>query len=302
MNNSIGYRKDRTYNLSKSWQMNLRNPFFLDWEIPENLLAPFRNAVGQYLSAAMHFPITTDENELLKSLNSSNVYLGNITPNGAVVPKLEYVFEYNQVLKLWCNIVSFLTRHNPTLLKKFRLTPNIRIKFAVDPIENIGRGLNTALPHSDAWVEGPWGMNCHVPIFGDTDNNYLQFYKLLDESIFSDNFLDRSASYNDMQWVLTHYEEDHLVPQKGYISLSDYVLIHRTYRKPSAGTRVSMDTTIMVGDHDLIADRQIEYLNSIPKIGQNCFVKCLRSEADDVHNKPSAFSHYTTGTLSVIFI
>jgi murein DD-endopeptidase MepM/ murein hydrolase activator NlpD len=35
----------------------------------------------------------------------------------------------------------------------------------------IGRGLNTALPHSDAWVEGPWGMNCYFPLFGDVKKN-----------------------------------------------------------------------------------------------------------------------------------
>ena len=48
----------------------------------------------------------------------------------------------------------------PSLLRYFRMTPNIRIKFGKDLKDNLKRNLNTSHPHSDAWVEGPWGMNC----------------------------------------------------------------------------------------------------------------------------------------------
>ena len=101
-----------------------------------------------------------------------------------------------------------LIEDKPEYLKKFRLTPNIRIKYSQELEDNVGRGLDTALPHSDAWVEGPWGMNCHMPIFGDADNNYLHFYKLKDESKFNDNFLETSAEYTDMQWTVDYYEND----------------------------------------------------------------------------------------------
>ena len=36
---------------------------------------------------------------------------------------------------------------------------------------------------------------------GDTEKNYLNFYKLIDGNKFEDNFLDSSKSYKDMQWV-----------------------------------------------------------------------------------------------------
>ena len=39
--------------------------------------------------------------------------------------------------------------------KLVRVTPNIRIKYGRELSDNENRGLNTQLPHSDAWVEGP---------------------------------------------------------------------------------------------------------------------------------------------------
>ena len=60
------------------------------------------------------------------------------------------------VLRSWCELVSRMSRNNPKLLKLFRITPNIRIKFGKELKDNKKRELSTSYPHSDAWVEGPW--------------------------------------------------------------------------------------------------------------------------------------------------
>ncbi|CAM8660010.1 hypothetical protein MCEMSE6_02934 [Oxalobacteraceae bacterium] len=302
MNTSLEYRKQRMHELAKCWHMTLRNPYYSDWQIPNLLLDDFREAVGRYIAKALHFPYCSEEDQLISLIDSRKSDRTNVTPNGAVVPKLEYALEYNQVLKCWCDIARALTAAAPWKLKKFRLTPNIRIKFAEELKDNTGRGLNTALPHSDAWVEGPWGMNCHVPLFGDVKRDYLQFFRLITESDYTDDFLKSSASYKDMQWVMPYYENDSLIPNKNHICLSDYVLIHRTLRLPSAGTRVSVDTTIMVGDHEIIQDREIEYFDSIPRIGENLFVKCHRREMSEISDKRTSFSHYTTGAVTFVTI
>ena len=96
-----------------------------------------------------------------------------------------------------------MTKRKKKLLKYFRMTPNIRIKFGTDYKDNISRGLNTSHPHSDAWVEGPWGMNCFFPIFGDNKKNNLKFYE---PKIFKDSFLNKSPSYLEMQWVMKYYK------------------------------------------------------------------------------------------------
>jgi hypothetical protein len=294
---SLGYRKERMRNMSNNWSMEKVNDLFLRKKIPDNLYNDLYLSIGLYISKALHFEYSADEKEFIARLDASRGERKNVTPNGGVVPKKEYALEYNLYIRSWCNIVKHLIQDDPSYLKKFRLTPNIRIKYAKELEDNIGRGLDTALPHSDAWVEGPWGMNCHVPIMGDTENNYLHFYKLKNESEFDDRFLDTSAEYTDMQWVVDYYQDDTLIPERGYVNISDYSLIHKTKRKEKAGTRISIDTTIFAGDHDVHPDREVEYINEIPNVGEELFVACLVGEEDNIMHKKTVFSHYTSGSL-----
>ena len=70
-----------------------------------------------------------------------------------------------------------MIKKDKKLLSIFRITPNIRVKYGKELEDNIGRPLNTAVPHSDAWLEGPWGLNCYFPILGDCENNTLVYYQ-----------------------------------------------------------------------------------------------------------------------------
>ena len=297
---SLQYRKNRMTTMANQWGASKVNDLFIHKKIPDTLYNDLRRSIGMYIAKALHFNYTEDEELFIQRLNDSRHDRTNVTPNGGVVPKKEYALEYNMFIRSWCNIVKEFIKDDPSYLKKFRLTPNIRIKYAEELEDNVGRGLDTAWPHSDAWVEGPWGMNCHLPIFGDTKNNYLHFYKLKDESAFEDFFLDTSEVYTNMQWVVDFYKDDTLVPERGYINVSDYALLHKTKRNPGAGTRVSIDTTIFAGDHDVHPDRKTEYLDTIPNIGEELFIACLRSEVDEISDKKTVFSHYTSGSLKHI--
>ena len=297
---SLQYRKDRMTTMANQWSASKVNDLFIHKKIPDALYDELRRSIGMYIAKALHFDYSEDEDVFIQRLNDNRHDRTNVTPNGGVVPKKEYALEYNMFIRSWCNIVKEFIKDDPSYLKKFRLTPNIRIKYAEELEDNVGRGLDTAWPHSDAWVEGPWGMNCHLPIFGDTKNNYLHFYKLKDESAFEDFFLDTSEVYTNMQWVVDFYKDDTLVPERGYINVSDYALLHKTKRNPGAGTRVSIDTTIFAGDHDVHPDRKTEYLDTIPNIGEELFIACLRSEVDEVSDKKTVFSHYTSGSLKHI--
>ena len=66
-----------------------------------------------------------------------------------------------------------------------------------------------------------------------------------------------------------------LKPKEGKIYFSDYALIHNTFRNPNCGTRVSIDTTLFVGQHKPHKDRLKEYRNTIPEIGINEFIGVL---------------------------
>ena len=297
---SLQYRKDRMTKLADAWHADKVRDLFISWDIPKQLHDNLTRSIGIYVAKALNFEYTSDEEEFMKRLDANRNNRTNVTPNGGVVPKKEYALEYNAFLKAWCEIVSTMISPDPSVLRKFRLTPNIRIKFSEELEDNVGRGLDTALPHSDGWVEGPWGMNCHVPIFGDTNNNYLKFYKLKDESEFKDEFLETSDVYTNMQWVVDYYEDDPVIPQRGKVNISDYALIHKTHRNPGAKSRISIDTTIFAGEHDVHPDREREYLDEIPKIGENLYVACTVSEKDEIMDKKTVFSHYTSGSLKHI--
>ena len=298
---TLDYRKERIKNLSDTWGGQLENDLIMTWKIPNDLFINFQNAIGLYISKAMHFNFSSDSEQIINLINKNRNDKTNVTPNGGVVPKLEYQLEFNFLLKSWCEIISTMIKPDPKLLSLFRITPNIRIKFGEETEENKNRSLNTAIPHSDAWVEGPFGLNCHVPIFGDLEKNYLQFYKLKDESKFNEDFLNTASTYNKMSWVLDYYEIDEtIIPQKNYIYISDYALVHRTYRERNSGTRVSIDTTINSGDHKVHPDRLSEYCKLVPRIGFDLFVKVNRSENSEIIDKPSIYSHYTSGNLTQI--
>ena len=124
----------------------------------------FKHAIKNYICKAININYEDDDYTFLKKVDLSRKKLTNITPNGGVVPKREFHLEYNIVLREWSKIVKNFSKNNKKLLKKFTTTPNIRIKFGKELKKNKKRALSTSLPHSDSWVEGPWGMNCFFPI------------------------------------------------------------------------------------------------------------------------------------------
>jgi len=298
---SYKYRTSRFEEMNKSWGLEKVHDLMSSYTPSEKKMQELRLAMMLYISRAFYFDFTDNEEEFIIRLDKSRNIRDNVTPNGGVVPKKEYQLEYNMVLRVWAKIAAEMTEGNPTLLSKFRLTPNIRVKFGRELEENLTRTLSTSWPHSDAWVEGPWSMNCYAPILGDVKNNNLVFWKPTKPEDFTDDFLKTAATYEEMQWVLDYYTIDHaLAPQKGKIHISDYGLIHATTRAEECGTRVSIDTTVCVGAHDVHADRETEYLSKIENIGEDLFVSVNRSVKDShVVDKKTTFSHYTTGNLKV---
>jgi len=295
------YRQDRITNICNDWGMEKVHDLMASWPIPQKKNKHFLLSVKSYISKALDIFPYEDDHAFVKAVDAARENRKNITPNGAVVPKKEYLLEYNILLREWTSLINIMTRNNPKLLSLFRLTPNIRIKFAKELEENIDRELNTSYPHSDAWVEGPWGMNTFVPLFGDTENNTLLYYQPIDKSKFSEDYLATAKTYQEMQWVLERYEKiEDIVPQKGKIYISDYAMIHNTERKENAGTRISIDTTVFVGNHQPHQDRLTEYSDKPPAFGTEEIINVFKSEHDDVNQKKTTFSHYTSGSTKRI--
>ena len=302
--NSLDRRKDRMKLIQSSIpNSSLIHDLFLSFTLPEHLLRNLKYSVIAFICKAIDQDIEFDESKFINLVENNRENRTNITPNGAVVPKKEFQLEFNLFVRSWCEILKYISHKNDKLLSKIRVTPNIRIKFSKELEDNVGRGLDTSLPHSDAWVEGAWGLNCHVPLFGDCEKNYLAFFEYKNEKAFSDDFLKLSESYKEMQWVMKEYLPSKFKPAKNSINISDYALIHKTNRDEKCGTRISIDTTVYVGNETINKDREKEYLSFIPDIGSDYYFKCHRSVNDDLSTqKKSAFQHYTTGNLELIKI
>ncbi len=298
---SYPYRVQRFKQIKNTWDLESIHDLMVYYTPDKVELENLKFSVMLYISKAMYFDFTSNEIEFIKRLDEHRNVRDNVTPNGGVVPKKEYQLEYNMVLRSWSKIVKNMISNDPKLLKKFRMTPNIRIKFGKEIKENLDRPLTTSWPHSDAWVEGPWGMNCYTPLLGDVENNNLIFWKPKDVNNFNDDALNTASTYEEMQWTLDEYIlDDTIKPIKEKVHISDYALIHATDRKENCGTRISIDTTVFVGDHDVHKDREVEYFDDVEIMGEDKFISTNRSIVDDLMvDKKSTFSHYTTGTLSV---
>lgn len=298
--NSYIYRINRMKNLSLKWNLKLVHPLIARYEIPKDTNKIFRFNLKNYICRALDFDYEKNDTVFLKKLEKQKKNRKNVTPNGAVVPKREFNLEYNLVLKSWCSLIKNMTKKNVSLLRYFRMTPNIRIKYGKELKDNISRGLNTAHPHSDAWVEGPWGMNCYCPVFGDYKKNNLKFYNPIK---FEDKFLDRAPSYLDMQWVMKFYKAMKFIPEPGNIYISDYALIHNTFRKTNSKSRISIDSTIFVDQKNNPPKSRIkEYQKQIPEIGKDKIVDSGQYENAKFAEKKSVYSHYTSKVLKILNI
>ena len=294
---SLIYRKKRINLICKSWRLKKCHNLMVSYKLDKKLLENFKLKVKIYICKALNIEFVNNENLFIKKVNSARSYRLNLTPNGAVVPKKEYQLEYNIILREWCNIIRHIVKNKPSLITMFRTTPNIRIKFAKELKDNVGRGLSTSLPHSDGWVEGPWGMNCFFPLFGDSENNNLEYYEPIN---FEEKMISTAATYTEMQWVMKNYKKIKFKPKKGNIYFSDYALIHNTFRNKNCGTRISIDTTLFVGNHKPHKDRQKEYRKDIPFIGTKELVEVNKYERDNFDEKDSVFSHYAVKSLNTI--
>ena len=296
---SLKLRYKRINLLKKKWKLKKINPLIVSYKIKKDFFEEFKFNIKLYISKALKIKFELNDQKFIQNIDKARNNRLNITPNGAIVPKREFHLEYNLVLRSWCELVKQMSDKDQKLLKLFRITPNIRIKFGRELKDNKKRSLSTSLPHSDAWVEGPWGMNCFIPFFGDTIKNTLQFFEPKNE--FKESFLKLSPSYKDMQWVMDYYKPiKNLKIKKGHVNISDYAAIHNTNRKKYAGTRVSIDTTILVGKYKLHKDKIREYTKKIPPIGLSQFVDSGQYENDVPADKISTYSHYTSKVLKII--
>ena len=136
---------------------------------------------------------------------------------------------------------------------------------------------------------------------GDCENNTLVYYQPK-KGEFDEKMMSSSTSYENMNWVMKHYEKIDFVPKKGNIYFSDYAMVHNTFRSKNCDTRLSMDTTLYLGKHKPNPDRESEYREGIPDFGITTLIDPGQYENEKFAEKKSTNSHYTSKVLKTINI
>ena len=169
------FTNDRPYDLVLSYKPT-----------PE-LTSKLQLATCLYISKVINCDgITTDERELLSNLRDNYENIPNITPNGLIVPKRHLILEYNLLVSAFIDIVNSLNIND--LISSWHVPLNLRYKQGEVNQANMVRHHPTEHVHSDSWAgESTESVTIMIPIFGDTEKNYVQFFK--PPNNFAKNFI-----------------------------------------------------------------------------------------------------------------
>jgi hypothetical protein len=170
----------------------------------------------------------------MESLPSLVQLLPNLTPNGALYPKKELSFVYNQLV---VNVREFLGLQFFNQFS-FIAAPTIRIKTSSVPDWVAERSTYTGIPHSDAWVGHHGDGVISLIVLGDGDQIGVEFYEPINPK---DNYLSNLGSFAagastfDSQRYITNMDTTN-------VYIFDHAVLHGTAIKPGPmNYRVSID-------------------------------------------------------------
>ena len=211
-------------------EFNRITPLTACASIPPEMFIGLQSAVGAYVGWPWTFGVRRG--------------VKNITPNGMVVPKRNKVLEYNLVVRRVAEIIN--TFNIGGLIDSWHVPLNIRVKYGLADAANLERDHPTEHAHSDSWAgESAESVTVHIPVFGDTERNYVQIFYPPDE--FEEAWLGPRATYlSGAQDIAYRYRKIDYVSPLGSLMLMDFATLHASTRLPGAGTRLSIDTTFVL--------------------------------------------------------
>jgi hypothetical protein len=198
-------------------------------------------ATGIYMARCLpDDQLFLDGDQIIDAFESRRDEIGNVTPNGMIVPKRHTILEYNALVRAFAQIVDSLGIAD--LIASWHVPLNLRIKFGEVDQENMRRHHPTEHIHSDSWAgESAESVTVHMPIFGDVDRNRMVFYDPPEE--FEEEWLGPIPSYLSGSGVADKYSINKFAAKAGQVVLADFAGLHASTRFEGACSRVSIDTT-----------------------------------------------------------
>ena len=237
------YTRKKDFEIFNTKKFKIISPLIISSKIEKKLLKKFNKSIIRYLSkSAINSYNLKTEKSILNYYNKNQNNLSFITPNGAVVPKKETSEEFNIITKNFIKIIESLNIQKKIIKLHFPL--NIRIKFSSIPLSFYKRDRATEKPHSDSWAgESSNCVNFHIPIFGDVNNNKMEFYG---PTKLNENWLRPLKNFQSGDKYRKYFKKVKFNTQKSNIIISDFATLHKTIRKKNCKTRISLDTTFEI--------------------------------------------------------
>jgi hypothetical protein len=209
------------------------------YKIPTAKFKKLKLATMQYLSRLLQDQIPIlEEAEFLQTFEEQLKSMTNITPNGKILPKSYLTLDFNCWLRTVSDIFQDLNIED--LLSGIRM-PSLRYKTGQISEDLLQRSYATEKLHAETWLGHPKNTICfHVPIIGDLENNYVQFYS--HPSDYEESWSEPVKDFNQYEEIAERFSLVDVKPEAGYLYLFDSTSVHTTKRTgPNVGPRISIE-------------------------------------------------------------
>jgi hypothetical protein len=277
----------------------------IEQALPPDRFQKIRCAAAGYVSACLGSKkVILEDAELIDALLKRRAAMPNITPNGLVVPKREFVLEFNAFHKAVAAAFNDLGLED--LIEAIHIPISLRVAEGRKDEERDARPYATNKMHSDVWAGEPLdAVVVHLPLFGDAENIGVQFAEMQAEK--EQEFMRVLKDYSEGSELWDHLKLYDCVMKLGNIYFADARLLHATLRR-KPGLRVSIDFRFrmrsegpyrLVSEEILKAGRQSNYLSygDFCRIGSDQMIvfdeTCEEARRRHTGSGPST-THYAT--------
>ena len=222
------------------------------YKIADEHFDAIRAATRDYLVACVPDPEGAETDEgLLRQLSTNLDQLYNMTPNGLLLPKVEFENEYNALHKAMADWVKSWNADH--LIHQLFSQIRVRVVQGASTTAKDGRPYSSTKMHSDLWAgDVADSVNFLVPIMGDLAATTVEYYQPPEG--FEDRFIRVLDDYDEGKEFEGKVSQYPLAPAFGYTTLHDATVLHKTVRK-GGDVRVNLQFTIRrpLSDADRVA-------------------------------------------------
>ena len=199
--------------------------------------AAIKNAVHGYICASFERPReSTSDEALCRLLDEELDTLANRTPNGALVPKMEFQNEYNEIHRA---VASWLESLNIThLIDSIRCPIVIRAVSGAPAPDAEARPYAASKMHVDLWGgDAPDSVDIVIPVLGDIERTTIEWFR---PTIgFEEKYLRVMDSYDVAKELEGQCLQYPVTARMGCAYFIDAIVMHRTVRH-GGGARVNL--------------------------------------------------------------